>query len=880
MYYNYQYQIFGSSNTNTSVYNSVNASATAKLYLSPRGSNRLSGAGYYITQQGIRYYNYRWFPISGSYTTSSNALVVTGDTFEIQTPGVYSAAISNGSDIITVNFGGGSSGGVFLGQAISGTGIPAGAYITGYAGSDPALTGRGGNGTYRISANATATNSNVSITATEPAGGNDYAVYYPGQDGYWSRTFTNKSYNSSTGETTLTLNVNVAVDFSGSWLLVYTYGSSDDNAVLTLDKALIGDISSGTQLSIGMSLGYGAERSTNKARMFKSRILDIEQSGTDINLYLTDELPYDFKNATMRHYGFFFVNFGGWTYPKTGGSSFRSNNVLPHATDANSLYIPNRSGRIQPGDTITYSYEDDSVSIYQQPVKRTVESVITSVGSIDGNGFALVTHTNTGTYTVVTDQNGTTETRQNAILYGTYPNKQNWLSLSDIFVSHRTGNFVNNGPVADKFIFSDSGLKMTFGDYRMWYQKWENYIGSPDGITGRAGWVGNFAVSRSGKLTDGLKLEGASAIQWGRQYNSSMWLSATPFTPRWMGWDGDRKNDPSYPPFMAQIQEASSIESLISGKNTNAVYDGVGEYNFYPINHSSLAYGNVYGGLNTSQYLLGSESYDTQQYRWSVGETKLIFGLQDASINAGDGSVSGGNNARITEQLIINSVTHYKPALNFEVSNFEPTGTLTCTSGQTGVSGSGTTFTTDILPGDQLYANEDGTPSWIGTVSSVINDTSITLVSGAAVGNADTTWSVISTRVKKAGTNAPSQSLVFSGGAVSGGFGTNTGNLATNLSTQPGTPGNNVILADKSAWDRYNFKFNINKRTYNQTPLLNTRGELTPVNSVELADNVVRPGMGDLSVYQPAMFNVNVTRFNPKTHIENSVSVVGRQVNI
>jgi hypothetical protein len=166
--------------------------------------------------------------------------------------------------------------------------------------------------------------------------------------------------------------------------------------------------------------------------MFKSRILDIETSGTDINLYLTDELPYDFKNATMRHYGFFFVNFGGWTYPKTGGSSFRINNVLPHATDSNKLYLPNRSGRIQPGDTITYTYEDDTVS----PATRTTfNGVITAVGAIDGNGFSMVTHTGTG------------------ILHNTYSAKRNWMSIDDVFVSHRTGNFVSNGPVADKFIF-------------------------------------------------------------------------------------------------------------------------------------------------------------------------------------------------------------------------------------------------------------------------------------------------------------------------------------------------------------------------------------------------------------------------------------------
>ena len=852
--YRYQYQILGTSNTNNSIYNSINPLSTAKLYWAPYGNNRESGAGYYITPQGIRFYDYRWFSISGSYTAGvDSSITVTGDTIHIQTPGSYTATLNSGIlDVTSV-----ASGGVFLGQTISGSGIPAGAYISDYARPGNGLTGRGGVGTYRISVagiNSTASTASTAITGTEPAGGNDYSVYYPGQGGYWDRVITSKSYNASNGITTLTFNSTVSNNFSGGSILIYSYGAADDNAVLLLDKALFDNVSSGTQLGLGMSLAYGDERSTNKSRMFKTRILDIakDTGNNRIDVYFTDEKPWDFDAAGMRNYGFMFVNFGGWTYPKTGGSSFRVNNVKP-GTAANNLYLPNRSGRIQPGDNITYTYEDDTVT---PATMNTVSGVITSVGATDANGFSLVTHTGSG------------------VLFSGYGSKQNWLSIDDIFVSHRTGNFVNNGPVADKFIFSDTGLKMTFGEYNMWYEKIDNYISATDGVTGRAGWVGNFAISSTGKLTDGLKLNGASAIQWGRQYNNSMWLSATPITPRWVGFNGDRYNASNFATYMAQIQSASSIESLISNQNTNAIYDGAGSYNFYPINHTSLAYGNLYAGLNTSQFLLGAESYDTQQYRWSTGNTKLIVGLQDASIDPANGNVSGGNNARVAEQLIINNVIHYKPVIDFATCNYEPTGSLNAASaGATTITGTSTTFTRDILPGDQLYTNETGTPEWVGTVSSVSSDTSLTLVSGAAisVGSGDSTWAIISTRVKRAGDNAPSTSLVFSGGALSSGV---TPSSAYN------TAGSNVIHGQVAGYDRYNFKFGINKRTYNQTPLLNTRGELTPVNSVDTADNVVRPAIGDLSEYETAMFNVNVTRFNPKTHIEASVSVVGPQVNI
>ena len=850
--YRHQYQFFGTSNTNNTIYNSINPLATGKLYLSSGGSNRLDGAGYAVTPQGIRYYNYRWFSIQGSYTAGvSTQVTITGNTMNIQTPGSYTATLSNGILNVTSV----ASGGIFLGQSISGTGIPAGAYISDFARPTNNLTGRGGLGTYQIAVggvNSTSSAASTAITGTEPSGDNDYVVYYPGQSGYWQRTITSKSYDASNGVTTLTFNSSVTNNFSGGSILIYSFGAADDNAVMTIDKALFSNVASGTQFSIGMSLGYSPERNTNKAKIFKTRILDIfENTGSStVDVYFTDEKPFDMDNSTMRNYGFMFVNFGGWTYPKTGGSSFRVNNVKP-GTAANNLYLPNRSGRIQPGDTLTYTYEDDTVT---PSTYTTVNAVVSSVSAIDGNGFSLVTHSGSG------------------ILYSGYGSKQNWMSITDIFVSHRTGNFVNNGPVADKFIFSDSGLKMTFGDYQMWHENLNNYISATDGVTGRAGWVGNFAVSRTGKLTDGLKLNGASAIQWGRQYNNSMWLAATPITPRWIGFNGDRYNASNFATYMSQIQSSTSIESLIGGQTTNATYDGSGSYNFYPINHSSLAYGNLYAGLNTSQYLVGSESYDTQQYKWSGGNTKLIVGLQNASIDPSDGNVSGGESTRVAEQLVVSNVIHYKPVIDFATCNYEPTGNITSVSGQTGISGSSTTFTRDILPGDQLYSNEDGTPEWIGTVSSVNNDTSITLVSGAARStSSDASWSIISTRVKRAGDNAPSTSLVFSGGALSSGV---------TPSTSYNTAGSNVVHGQVAGYDRYNFKFEISKRTYNQTPLLNTRGELTPVNTIDLADNVVRPAIGDLSEYQPTMFNVNVTRFNPKTHIEASVSVVGPQVNI
>ena len=421
---------------------------------------------------------------------------------------------------------------------------------------------------------------------------------------------------------------------------------------------------------------------------------------------------------------------------------------------------------------------------------------------------------------------------------------------------------------------------MQFGDYNIWYENWSNYISSRKGINGRAGWVGNFALHDTGKVPIGIDFNGASSVQWGRQYNRSLWLAATPITPKWM--------PASYEPYMATIQKASGIESSLSYKSTSADFGQNGGEKFYTINHSTLTSGNVFAGLDTSLSVLGdvnggTGAYDTLQYRWSPTNTKLDYSLQDASINTSNGSVSGGTNSRVNEGLTITNVFHYKPVKHFETCKHAPTGNITSATNSTTVSGSSTTFTTDIMPGDQLYANESGTPSWIGTVKTVSNNTSLTLLSNAAVANNDGTWSVISSRVKYspadsgssfgsgAFSNAPERSYIFSGGALSTGITPQSGYSTANY---------NVISTNNVGYQKYNFRFGIAKRTYNQTPLLNTKGEVTPVNSADNASKVVKPAMGDLSRYLPANFNVEVTRLNPKTHVERSISIVGTQANI
>ena len=68
------------------------------------------------------------------------------------------ASTTSGSNVLTVTANTGAA--IAIGQPVSGAGIPAGSYITGFG------TGTGGVGTYTMSQNASATGSGVTVTAT------------------------------------------------------------------------------------------------------------------------------------------------------------------------------------------------------------------------------------------------------------------------------------------------------------------------------------------------------------------------------------------------------------------------------------------------------------------------------------------------------------------------------------------------------------------------------------------------------------------------------------------------------------------------------------------------------------------------------------------
>jgi len=854
-----RFQVTGSSVTNNVIYQSVNPNTVGYLYVYNKGNPDPVSSGYQISTAGYRYWNYRWLDILGAYEgtynedgtlnpdPATNQITVTGNTFEIASSGTYTASLTNGSNIINVT--GVTSGALYKGQSITGTGIPAGTVIVeGENINDPdnSLTGRGGTGTYRISNNATSTTSST-ITGSIFSGATeyDYLTYYPGQNTNWSRRITLKSYNNSNGQTTFTLNANVFRSFSGGSMLVYSYSIYEEGFIMQLNSSLIQDIPAGTQF--GIYVETSASSSHNYA--FRSKIVDIEKDAVnnEIDVYLADELPSNWTNSGMRHYGYTFINDAGWTYPRVGGSSFRTNNVIP-GTSSTTIYLPNRSGRVQPGDVITYEWEDSSSGSVTKH-----SSTITNVGTVDAvhSGMSLCTLSSSTGH----------------ILYNTYGTKVNWMSIDEVFVSHRQGNFSFDGPVCDKFFYSDTGIKLTFDDYSIWpsryypsgtSQNWDYTY--PPGV----GWVGNFSISKVNKSVDGLVLDGASDLNWGRQTNNSIWQSAAPYYPNFSGqsfpWEYFSTNI---------VSSASIISNYANNKLVN--YDSAGNFYFNPINHSWIALSNVYANLDTSDNN-GCGAYDVQRYKLTRTRTTLRYSLQDSSISTSNGSVSGGSNPRVTEQFVLNNAIHYKPCLDFESSNLLGSGSITTSTSSTTVTGSGATFTQYLLPGDNLYSTSTGTPTYIGTIQSVDNDNQLTLIANAGVTTtSDSDWSYISRYVKKGGENAISRDLILSGGGLSSGV--------TPL-TYGTTGGFNVIAINRPAYDKFNFRFGVTKRNYNQTPLLNTYRDIVPIANVSDSNKVIRLQVGDLSVYRPVSINVNVTRFNPKTHVERSISVVGSQINI
>ena len=854
------------------------------------------------------------------------------------------------------------------------------------------LTGNGGTGTYRILLVETPPTLTTEMTVYGQRLDRDW-LYYAPNNCCWQRQVEYKVVNSDNTTTVyLSGNLNdpdggrgpgdtppgdgssstVSIP-AGSNIVFYYFNYYDNSIILTLDKPLLQAIPEGTKFNIAPTVDYGYNNSyghpgkgENNSFLFKSRILDLDKDGTNgkINVYLADPFPIanwqrdssgnllaDNSTTTspIKTFGMMYINHGGWTYPKTGGSAFRANNIK--LADANvsdsvfcdAIYVPNRSGRVRAGDQLSYTWEDiyriqattdincritavttskeitlvapasgtDERKFVQQNILPgyimytadgtelgTVASVsATTITLVENSKAATTTNaswkfTTTGrTYTYSTqiftvdppstDSNNayfgysrcTISSGATHILHNGYREgfRPNWYTIQDIFVSHRLGNFTNDGPITRKFIYSDTGVKLTFGEYRIWYENYTNYIKGNDNSTGqemsgRQGWVGNFGLSASGQRTIGIQLNGASAIQWGRQYNRSVWLSAVPVHAKW--------ESAAYSPYMIQSDSSGTIENNYA-PSTLTNYDGTGKHIFSVLNHTSLPTGSIYASQNTGDYSsFGGDSYDTKQYQFISSNTRLKYSLQNGAVSA-SGSVSGGTSSRLSEQFAVNTVINYRPCISTTFARQNQSLSISINSGSSTITGTNIALT--LLPGDVVYADQSPSPtSFVGVVRSKgANDNEVTLsqpYTGTTL-SADTAWSYISPRVMHSTTAGAGvvagQSLIFSGDS------------ATDVTpTNVGTVGYNVIGNTKPGYNRYNIRFNIDRRVYNQSTLINTYTNIRPVESYDVANRVIDIKFGDLATYVSPLMNIEVTRFNPKTHVESSISVVGQSLHI
>tara|TARA_Y100000389_G_scaffold190786_1_gene216021 strand:+ start:8638 stop:22557 length:13920 start_codon:yes stop_codon:yes gene_type:complete len=311
-----------------------------------------------------------------------------------------------------------------------------------------------------------------------------------------------------------------------------------------------------------------------------------------------------------------------------------------------------------------------------KPSAKLVTGTITNLGSEDADGYT--------TCTIDSPEN---------ILYNTFAQKSDWLSLSDVLVSHSSDLFANDGSVALRFMHSEFGGGIEFEAFRVWNDWYRN--GSQNkgfGTYGSHGWVGNFGRTVDGVKPLGFTSTGSLSINWGRQRQNSIWKVAQPVRPNWTHGGVTSSvihNGGAFTPAFRyfysngtnSFYSSSLLNYLMEDKQ---VFDSVAYTN--PIKHISNTTDAINATVATTQkYLrddwwsgryydggMGPLSY--QPYQWSstfdsistsrlVGKNHISYQLQDLRFRPnnsyGDINWGSGRNARLSEQIVMDYVQHY-----------------------------------------------------------------------------------------------------------------------------------------------------------------------------------------------------------------------------
>jgi hypothetical protein len=223
---------------------SIPAGVTAQVYCDATNESG-TGTGFYSAQTGS----------AGNFTVNGNlsvtgAQVNTGNFLAAGVLGAYTAAsftggISNGSGVAgtILNVSAVSSGTIFIGQRVTGTGVTAGTLVTGFG------TGSGGIGTYTVNTSqlvgdGTILTGAASAIATTPAAG-DNSVNVA------TTNFVTSAITTATGllGTMSTQNANAVAVTGGTISGVTVSGSAIYGAVITAGSFVVGNVY--TILSLG-----------------------------------------------------------------------------------------------------------------------------------------------------------------------------------------------------------------------------------------------------------------------------------------------------------------------------------------------------------------------------------------------------------------------------------------------------------------------------------------------------------------------------------------------------------------------------------------------------------------------------------------------------
>ena len=558
------------------------------------------------------------------------------------------------------------------------------------------------------------------------------------------------------------------------------------------------------------------------------------------------------------------------------------------------------------------------------------------------------------------------------IIYDTYPVKSDWLSISDILVSHSSDLFANDGPLTVRFMHSESGGSLEFDEFGVWNDWYANGSSVPNkgyGMYGSHGWVGNWGRTINGARPTGLTSTGPLNINWTRQRANSIWKVAQPIRPAWT--HRGLTTDPVYngAAFMPSMKYFWTNGTATFFNNVWTSYNMEDQQSMYQfcygnvMKHTSNTIDSINLTLNTSGQVMhdlwyggrflegGMGPLSYQPHQWSstfdslsssriVVKNKISYQLQDLRFRKdtwGNINWGSGNNARLVEQMVADYIQHYSigpidpsviidtgvnvildpisgywenriirtdasaqsaPATNSNRNVRTGVVTTTPIAGKTYIIKTSTNpdypngsawvapsnalpsnvtqlyiYDTKICRGDAIYLSHDGgtTKTFVGYVRGVGGN-----------GSAEASPSVIYLSQP-----IPSTPSDFSTGDSRLYYVRPKGLKYTefeNAYSQLGTAavslaGENVVSADAPGALNFNTSIVIQKRNYNTSPILNTLGDVKPMgnrhwhHASDYAYKSIRSQMGDLSAMNWSLMNINITRFNPKVHLESSLTV-------